>query len=564
MDKPWLKSYPEGIAAGIDEHANTTLRDILEQSCHRYADNTAFSNFGTTLSYRQMEALSRDFAAWLQQSAKLQKGDRIALMMPNVLQYPVALYAALRAGFVVVNVNPMYTVDELAQQLRDADAHTVLLLENFAHTLQAALPQLQIDTVIIARIGDLLGPLKGRIANLLSAHRGSGITRFDLPGVVPFRDALRAGRNMSFTPPPLSPEDTACLQYTGGTTGTAKGAVLSHRNLAANVAQLSQWLSIVARPGAEIVVTALPVYHIFSLTANVLLFGQLGSHNLLITDPRDLKGFVRELRRYRFTAMSGVNTLFNGLLHAPGFADLDFSALHITLGGGMAVQPSVAEHWQQLTGSTLIQAYGLTETSPGVCINPMNATRFDASVGPPLPSTEVSIRSDDGTELAPGEDGELWIRGPQVMLEYWHQPEETRRVLSDDGWFRSGDIAQLDQRGYVTLVDRQKDMILVSGFNVYPNEVEQVVSRHPGVREVAAVAVPDPKSGEAVKLFVVRDDPDLAPQELIDLCREHLARYKIPHQIEFRQQLPKSNVGKILRRKLRAAQADTSGRQPTN
>ena len=551
MQKIWLQHYPAGIAAEIDQTEITTLRDVIEHSCREFADHTAFSNLGTELSYREMETLSGDFAAWLQQHAGLRKGDRIALMMPNVLQYPLALYAALRAGFVVVNVNPMYTADELEAQLRDSGARAIVVLENFAHTLQTVLPRLQMDTIIISRIGDLLGPVKGTLVNLVVKHLRKAVPPFSLDTAIPLRTALAEGRRLQFEPPPLTPTDTACLQYTGGTTGVAKGAVLSHGNLAANVAQLSQWLSIVSRPGEELVVTALPIYHIFSLTANILLFGQLGSHNLLITDPRDMKSFVRELGRQPFSAITGVNTLFNALLHAKGFAQLDFSRLHMTLGGGMAVQAAVAEQWQQVTGSTLIQAYGLTETSPGVCINPMNDSQFNGTIGPPLPSTEVSIRGPQGQELATGEDGELWIRGPQVMREYWHHPEETAKVLTDDGWLHSGDIAHLDQQGRVTLVDRQKDIILVSGFNVYPNEVEDVAARHPGVREVAAISVADEKSGEAVKLFVVREQADMDADSLIDWCKQHLARYKVPRQVEFREALPKTNVGKILRRKLR-------------
>lgn len=553
MEKIWLQHYPAGIAAEIDQSAVGTLRDVIEDSCRDFADHTAFSNLGTELSYAQMEVLSTDLAAWLQQRAGLQKGERIALMMPNVLQYPVALYAALRAGFVVVNVNPMYTADELEAQLRDAGARAIIVLENFAQTLQQVLPRLEgmLETIIVTRIGDLLGPVKGRVVNLVVKTLRKGVPPYSLNDAIALPTALAQGRRLQYIPPPLAPEDIACLQYTGGTTGVAKGAILSHANLAANVAQLSQWLSIIACPGEELVVTALPIYHIFSLTANILLFGKLGSHNLLITDPRDIKGFVRELGRQPFSAITGVNTLFNALLHAKGFAQLDFSRLHMALGGGMAVQATVAEHWQQVTGSTLIQAYGLTEASPGVCINPMDARDFSGTVGPPLPSTEVSIRDSQGQELPIGENGELWIRGPQVMPGYWQQADETARVLSEDGWLHSGDIAHLDSQGRVTLVDRQKDLILVSGFNVYPNEVEEVASRHPGVREVAAISVPNPKSGEAVKLFVVPEHPGVDADSVIAWCGQHLARYKVPHQIEFRDALPKTNVGKILRRKLR-------------
>ena len=557
MSKPWLKSYPDGVPHEVSPDPNLSLRDIIEESCRRYADRPAFSNLGTVIDFHGLEVASRQFGAYLQQAAGMTKGDRIALMLPNLLQYPIALYGALRAGMAVVNVNPMYTAKELEFQLRDSGATTILLPENFAHTLETVLPRLALKTVILTRIGDLLGPVKGRLVNTVVKYRRPGIPAFHLPGTVRFPDVLRQGRQLTLDPVPLTGDDIAFLQYTGGTTGIAKGAVLSHGNLVANIEQLSAWLSIVACRAQEVVVTALPMYHIFSLTANCLLFSHLGCHNLLITDPRNLKGFIRELKRTPFTAMTGVNTLFKALLLTPGFGDLDFSRLRMTLGGGMAVQAQVADDWQRVTGATLIQAYGLTETSPGACINPMNADCFNGSAGLPLPSTEVIVRDPEGRELPLGEDGELCIRGPQVMRGYWHREQETRQVLDDDGWLRTGDIAHLDAGGYVHLVDRKKDIILVSGFNVYPNEVEETASHHPGVREVAAVSVPDPKSGEAVKLFVVREDPALDPDALIAFCRESLARYKVPRFIEFRDELPKTNVGKILRRKLREAGTDS-------
>lgn len=566
MIKNWLASYPRDIPDTVEIDPAVSLRDIIEQACERYADKPAFSNLGTVIDYHQMETLSRNFAAYLQHDG-LRKGDRIALMMPNLLQYPVAFFAAQRAGLVVVNVNPMYTSEELALQLRDSGARAIVILENFATTLQPILPQLKLDRVILTRVGDLLGPLKGSAVNAVVKYLKKAVPAFHLPGTVAFRQVLHEGKNHPLAPIPLDGSDTALLQYTGGTTGTAKGAVISHRNLVANIRQLSAWLSIVARPGAETVVTALPLYHIFSLTANCLLFSHLGGHNLLITDPRDRRGFVRELKRFPFTAMSGVDTLFNALLHTPGFSELDFSRLHITLGGGMAIQPRVAEQWQQLTGSTLIQAYGLTEASPGVCIDPMDATEFNGSVGLPLPSTELVIRDPQGSAVAEGENGEVWIRGPQVIRQYWQRDQETRLVLNQDGWLRTGDIGYMDAAGYVYLVDREKDLILVSGFNVYPHEVEEVATQHPEVCEAAAIGVPDPSTGERVKLFVVRE-PTAAAQALdqatlLAFCREHLARYKIPHSIEFRDQLPKSNVGKVLRRELRLEQQRERASQDT-
>ena len=550
MAKPWINSYPAGIPATIEHRPERSLRDVIEESCRDYPRHAAFSNFGTTISYRRLDALSRDFGAWLQQ-AGLRKGDRVALMMPNLLQYPVALYGVLRAGMTVVNVNPMFTASELAFQLRDSGARAIVLLENFAHTLAAVEPRLPLEIIVITAIGDLLGPLKGPLANLMVRHRRGEVPSYRLPGAVRFRRVLAEGAGRQLERVPLNGDDIALLQYTGGTTGVPKGAILTHGNLVANLQQVEAWLSIAARPGEEVIVTALPLYHIFSLTANCLTFGQLGGHNVLITDPRDLPGMVKTLRRYRITAMTGVNTLFNGLLHTPGFADLDFSRLHMVLAGGMALQASVAEHWQRVTGSPLFEAYGLTETSPAVCIDPLDLTRYNHSAGLPLPSTEISVRDEAGKALPAGEDGELWIRGPQVTQGYWQRPDETEIAITPDGWLRSGDIGHIDDQGYVYIADRKKDMILVSGFNVYPNEVEDVVAGMPGVREVVAVSMPDAKSGEVVKLFVVPEDPVPTREAIVARCREHLARYKVPREVEFRDSLPKSNVGKILRRELR-------------
>ena len=552
MEKIWLKEYPPGVPAEIDLNEFTSVKDILEKSCQRFADSPAYSNMGVTLRYRDIDRLSRDFAAFLQ-GLGLDKRDRVAIMMPNVLQYPVALFGVLRAGMVVVNVNPLYTPRELEHQLNDSGAAVIVIVENFAHTLQQVLDKTMVKTVVMTQLGDLFPFPKRTLVNFVVKHLKKRVPAWKIPAAVPFRQALRTGAGQTLTDVPLNRNDLAFLQYTGGTTGVSKGAMLTHGNLVANLQQASAWLSSVSTPGKEIIVTALPLYHIFSLTVNGLTFMKAGGHNVLITNPRDMPGFVKELGKIRFTAITGVNTLFNGLLGTPGFDRLDFGALKLSMAGGMAVQRAVAENWRQVTGTPLIEGYGLTETSPLVTGNPLAVKEYNGSIGLPLPSTELSIRDDEDRELGIGQDqaGEICIRGPQVMRGYWNRPEETAKIMTHDGFLRTGDVGYVDERGYVRIVDRKKDMILVSGFNVYPNEIEDVVALHPGVLEVAAVGVPDERSGEVVKIVVVRKDPALSAEALIDHCRQHLTGYKVPRRIEFRTELPKSNVGKILRRLLR-------------
>ncbi|MCP5158395.1 MAG: long-chain-fatty-acid--CoA ligase [Gammaproteobacteria bacterium] len=552
MEKIWLKEYPPGVPADIDLDEFASLKDILEKSCQRFADLPAYSNMGVTLHYRDVDRLSRDFGAWLQ-NLGLGKGERVAIMMPNALQYPVALFGALRAGLTVVNVNPLYTARELEHQLKDSGASVIVIIENFAHTLQGVLHKTLIRTVVTTQLGDLFPFPKRLLVNFVVKRVKKMVPPWDIPGSIPFQRALSEGAKRTLIDVPLHHDDLAFLQYTGGTTGVSKGAMLTHGNLVANLQQASAWLQSFCRPAEEIVITALPLYHIFSLTANCLTFMKIGGHNILITNPRDMPGFVKELRRIRFTIMTGVNTLFNGLLHTPGFEQLDFSAFKVALGGGMAVQRAVAENWKQVTGTSLIEAYGLTETSPAACINPLTLPTYNGSIGLPIPSTELSIRDDEGQELGVGPDqvGEICLRGPQVMRGYWQRPEETAKVMTSDGYLRTGDVGYVDERGYIRIVDRKKDMILVSGFNVYPNEVEDIVMLHPGVLEAAAVGVPDEKSGEAVKIVVVKKDPMLTAEALIEHCHRHLTNYKVPRRVEFRDELPKSNVGKILRRLLR-------------
>jgi long-chain acyl-CoA synthetase len=471
-------------------------------------------------------------------------------MLPNVLQYPIALFGALRAGLTVVNTNPLYTARELEHQLTDSGAKAILILENFAHTLEQVIERTSIEHVLITGVGDQLGWPKSTIVNLVVRHVRKQVPRYELPGALRFNDALEQGKFLQFEPVTTTHDDIAFLQYTGGTTGVAKGAMLTHRNMVANVLQAGAWLGTEAKLGQDTIITPLPLYHIFALTGNLIVFIRFGAHNVLIANPRDFPAFVKELSQWRFSFISGVNTLFNALLNTPGFGELDFSQLRITLGGGMAVQRSVAEHWQRVTGNVLTQAWGLTETSPAACINPFALTEFNGSIGLPIPSTEITIRNDDGRELPIGEVGEICVRGPQVMLGYWNRPDETAQVMVGD-WLRTGDIGRMDPGGFVFIEDRKKDMILVSGFNVYPNEIESVVAAHPGVLEVAAVAQDDERSGEAVALFVVKKDPNLTEQQLIDYCRGELTGYKVPRHVYFRKELPKTNVGKILRRELR-------------
>ncbi|HET7587753.1 MAG TPA: AMP-binding protein [Gammaproteobacteria bacterium] len=551
MEKIWLKNYPQGVPAEIDLTEFDSLQQVLEKSCAKFGERPAFANMGTVLTYRELDRRSRDFAAWLVNVAGLGKGDRVALMMPNLLQYPVALFGILRAGLIVVNINPMYTGRELLHEIQDADVNTIVILENFAHTLADVAGQTALKHIVTTQVGDLLGAPKSLLVNFAVKHIKHMVPAWDLPNAIPFPQALKDGAAQPFKQPALTRDDVAFLQYTGGTTGRAKGAILTHGNMIANLQQASTWVHELLEEGREIIITALPLYHIFSLLANCLMFVKLGGLSVLITDPRDMKGFVKELGKWRFTAITGVNTLFNGLLNAPGFDQLDFTPLKLSLGGGMAVQRAIAERWQTTTGTPLIEAYGLTEASPAVCINRPDLNAYNASIGLPIPSTEVSTCDDAGNEVPIGEIGELTVRGPQVMRGYWNQPEETAKVLSADGWLRTGDMATIDEEGYVHLVDRKKDMILVSGFNVYPNEVEDVVAGMPGVREVAAIGVPDEHSGEVVKLLIVKRDQSLTADQVKAYCRENLTGYKHPKYVEFRDELPKSNVGKILRRELR-------------
>jgi long-chain acyl-CoA synthetase len=550
-ERPWLAHYPKDVPAQIDVDTYTSVAAVVEEAFGKFRDRPAFASFGKFLSYGEIETLSRQFAGYLTGVLGLKKGDRLAIMMPNVLQYPIALFGALRAGVVVVNTNPLYTARELKHQLEDSGAKAIVVLENFASTLQEVIGQTHVEHVVITGIGDMLGFPRGALVNFVLRHVKKMVPAYSLPQAVRFRDALAQGATHPMPRVELGHDDLAFLQYTGGTTGVAKGAMLSHGNMVANMLQASAWIGDLAKPGEEVIITALPLYHIFSLCANGLVFMRLGGLNWLITNPRDMPGFVKELKKSGFTALTGVNTLFNGLLNTPGFAELDFSRLHLTLGGGMAVQRAVAERWKKTTGCTLAEAYGLTETSPAVCINPLDLKDYNGSIGLPVPSTDVAIWSEDNQPLPIGEVGELMVRGPQVMQGYWQRPEETAKVLGADGWLHTGDIARMDANGYFYIVDRKKDMILVSGFNVYPNEVEDVVMQHPGVAEVAAVGVPDEHSGEVVKLFVVRKDPALTVEELKQFCHDNLTGYKRPRQIEFRDSLPKSNVGKILRRELR-------------
>ena len=551
MEKVWLKSYPPGIPPEINPAEYRSLLDMVERSLAKFRDQPAYTSMGRTLTFGELDTLSRHFAAYLQKVAGLRRGDRLAVMLPNVLQYPVAILGAFRAGLTVVNVNPMYTPPELQHQLHDSGARAILILENFAHTLTEVRGETDLDTVIVTGVGDLLGFPKSLAVNFAVRHVRKQVPEWSLPGSIGFGDALSQGKFENLDPIDLNHEDIAFLQYTGGTTGVSKGAILTHRNLIANVLQAEAWIrpNLGAAEG-QLLVTALPMYHIFSLTANCLTFLKLGGHNLLIANPRDFAGFVKEISQYRFTFFSGVNTLFNALLHTPGFDKVDFSALKVSLGGGMAVQRVVAERWKEVTGNILTQAWGLTETSPAACIN-LPGVDFNGSIGLPIPSTIITIRDDAGNALEIGQSGEICVEGPQVMRGYWNRPDETEKVMLPGQVLRTGDIGHMDPRGYVFIEDRKKDMILVSGFNVYPNEVESVAVMHPGVLEAAAVAQSDERAGEVVALFVVKKDPALTEEALIEFCRKSLTGYKVPKRIYFRDDLPKTNVGKILRRQLR-------------
>jgi long-chain acyl-CoA synthetase len=549
MNKPWLSSYPSDVPAEINLDEYRSVVDIFDRSCEQFRDDDAFRCLGTSMTYGELDRLSRNFAALLQDRG-LRPGDRIAIMLPNLLQYPVAMFGALRAGLTVVNTNPLYTPRELKHQLIDSGARAIVMVENVAHTLAEVRDDIPVEHVFLTGAGDLLDFPKSLLVNFVVRHVKRKVPAYHLPDAESFRSALDRGSRLAFEPVPVGHDDLAYLQYTGGTTGVAKGAMLTHRNMVANMLQARAWLSAVDI-GQEVIITALPLYHIFALTANCLTFMSLGGMNLLIPDPRDMAGFVKELSKQPFTGITGVNTLFNGLLHAPGFAELDFSRLKLALAGGMALQRAVAERWKEVTGRPIVEAYGLTETSPAACINPMDLQEFNGCIGVPIPSTECAILDDEGQPLPQGETGELAVRGPQVMKGYWQRPEATAEVITDDGWLRTGDVALMTPDGFFKIVDRKKDMILVSGFNVYPNEIEDVVAHHPKVLEVAAIGVPDEKSGEAVKICVVKKDPTLTAEELKDYCKDHLTGYKRPRYVEFFDELPKSNVGKILRKDLR-------------
>jgi long-chain acyl-CoA synthetase len=550
MSRVWLPHYPPGVPADIDVNEYASVREVFEESCRKFASRPAFSCMGRMITFADLDALSWTFGAWLQGNG-CTRGTRVALMMPNILQYPICLFGTLRAGCAVVNVNPLYTARELEHQLVDSGAEVIVVVENFAQTLSQVIARTPIRHVIVTSVGELLA-VKGRVIDLVLRRVKRVIPRWSLPGAIRFSDAMRQGRELSLSRIPIGHDDLAFLQYTGGTTGVAKGAMLLHRNVVANMLQARAWLRpFLDESRREVILTPLPLYHIFSLTANALVFMSIGGENVLITNPRNIPRFVREMRRYRFTAMTGVNTLFNALLDNPKFRRLDFRSFRLTLGGGMAVQEAVAKRWKAVTGVPLIEAYGLTETSPAATMNPLDLAEFNGAIGLPISSTDIVLRDEAGNDVRPGEPGEICIRGPQVMAGYWHRPDETARAMTADGYFMSGDIGTMDERGYVRIVDRKKDMILVSGFNVYPTEIEGVVAMHDGVLECAAIGVPDRKSGEAVKLFVVRRDEHLSTQQIASYCRTHLAKYKCPRDVEFRRELPKSNVGKILRRDLR-------------
>jgi len=551
-DRIWISQYPAGVPADIDAQAYSSLGELFDQSVAKFGPKTSFINMGKSITYAELDRQSAAFGAYLQSVLKLEKGARVALMMPNLLQYPVALFGVLRAGYTVVNCNPLYTERELEHQLKDSGSEAIVIIENFTSVLQAVLPRTPVKHVITTQVGDMLDFPKRLIVNTVVKHVKKMVPAWNIPQAVPFRSALSAGAAHALKPVKVTLDDLAFLQYTGGTTGVSKGAMLTHGNIVANLQQAHAWLAPALKPGVDqMIVTALPLYHIFALTANCLTFFKIGASNLLITNPRDIPGFVAELAKYPFTALTGVNTLFNAMVNNAEFAKLDFSRLQCTLGGGMAVQRAVAEKWKKITGSTLVEAYGLTETSPAATINPIDMKEYNGYIGLPVPSTVVTVRDDDGNDLPQGEAGELCVLGPQVMKGYWQRPEETAKVIMADGFLRTGDVAIMTPEGYFKIVDRKKDMILVSGFNVYPNEVEDVAVMHPGVLEAAAVGVPDAKSGEAVKLFIVKKDPALTTEQVMEHCRANLTGYKVPKFVEFRTDLPKTNVGKILRRQLR-------------
>ena len=552
MTKIWHKGYDAGVPYEINPNEYSSINDVLEVGFTKFKDLPAFHNMGTTLTYSEIELLSRKFASYLQNDLQLQKGDRVAIMMPNILQYPIALFGLLRAGLIAVNVNPLYTPRELEHQLKDAGCKAIVIYANSAAVLEKILASTPVKTVILTEIGDMLKFPKNYIVNFVIKNVKKMIPAFNIPNAVDFKECLAKGAADKFKKADVKLDDTAFLQYTGGTTGVAKGAILTHKNIVANMVQARAWIKNLITDGKEIIITPLPLYHIFSLTANCFIFNSVGALNVLITNPRDIPGFVKELQKWKFTAITGVNTLFNGLLNNEEFKKLDFSHLKVSLGGGMAVQKSVADRWKQVTGRPLIEAYGLTETSPAACINPMTLIDYNGLIGLPLPSTEIEIKDDNEKTVPLGEIGEICIRGPQVMAGYYNRPDETAKVMTKDGFFKTGDLGYMNEQGYSKIVDRKKDMILVSGFNVFPNELEDVISQHPQVLECAAIGIPDEKSGEAIKVFIVKKDEGLNKEEVIKFCREQLTSYKVPKIIEFRNDLPKSNVGKILRKDLRA------------
>lgn len=547
----WYKNYQEGVPHEIDPTQYSSIMHVLEETFEKFRSNDSFNCMGKGFTYGELDILTKKFASYLQNDLGLVKGDRVALMMPNILQYPIALFGILRAGLVAVNVNPLYTARELEHQLIDSGSKAIIIFENSCSVLQEILPKTPVKHVLTTGIGDLLGFPKALIVNFVIKNVKKMVPAWSIPNSKSFKDVLFGANADAYKRPEISLEDTAFLQYTGGTTGVSKGAELTHGNIVANIVQAKAWIKNYIEDGKETIITPLPLYHIFSLTANCLVFATVGAKNILITNPRDMKGFVKELKKWKFTAFTGVNTLFNGLLNTPEFSEVDFSTLKLTLGGGMAVQKSVAEKWKAVTGTPLIEAYGLTETSPAACINPMHSKAYNGKIGLPISSTEIVIKNDDEVTLPTGEIGEICIKGPQVMRGYWNRPEETEKVMTKDGFFKSGDIGLMDEEGYFQIVDRKKDMILVSGFNVYPNEIEDVISAHPKVFESAAIGVPDEKSGEAVKVFIVKKEDSLTQEEMKAYCKEKLTGYKVPRFYEFRADLPKSNVGKILRKDLR-------------
>jgi long-chain acyl-CoA synthetase len=551
MEKIWLKSYQPGVPSVIDVNQYSSIVDLLETTFHKFADKPAFHNMGRTISYAELDRMSAQFACFLQNDLRLSRGDRVALMMPNILQYPVALFGVLRAGMIAVNCNPLYTAPELEHQLKDSGSKAIVVIANFASVLEKALPNTEIKHVVVTELGDLLSFPKNVITNIVVKYVKKLVPDFSIPRTFTFHQALKLGATTSLSKPIVKSDDIAFLQYTGGTTGVSKGAMLTHGNIVANLLQARAWIQFGIREGEEIIITPLPLYHIFSLTANCMIFNSVGALNVLITNPRDMAGFVKELKKWKFTAFTGVNTLFNGLLNTPGFADVDFSKLKISLGGGAAVQRAVAEKWKAVTKCTLIEAYGLTETSPAACINPMNMKEYNGYIGLPLSSTDVKIKDDNGVDLDLTQVGEICIKGPQVMKGYWNRPDETAKVMTADGYLRTGDLGYMNEDGYIKIVDRKKDMILVSGFNVYPNEVEDVITTMPKVLEAAVIGIPDEKSGEVVKVFIVRKDPTLTVEEVKAFAKANLTGYKHPKYIEFRDELPKTNVGKILRKDLR-------------